>query len=135
MIFMVFDICESDGPCIIESTETGTLTQFPQGGEASVQPPPPGAGNPQRPAKNKFWKTAKLHKPLGEFDTSLFVVDSPASFATTRALGPQPPFGFTNKISHTIRVIDKNTNKPVASGTWNVTVGVTAKGKLTWSFP
>jgi hypothetical protein len=130
MVFMVFEICETDGPCIIESEETATSTLFPQGGKPIAQT---AKSKPLRPAENNHWKKAKRLNPRGVFDTSLIVVDSPASAAVTRAIGQQPPFGFSNQISHTIKVIDKKTNKTVASGTWNVTVGVDAQGNLSAS--
>jgi RHS repeat-associated protein len=124
LFYVDWEIDETDGPCGLNVSETGTI----QRGNNPPQPGPPRSG----PAPAGTWTKADRKQPLGTCTKTLIFVDAPGSRAyLIRVPGIPATFGgFTQTVNHKFDVVNQKTGAIVHTSSHSVTIGLTDSGGL-----
>lgn len=124
LFYADWEIDETDGPCGLNVTETGTIQR---GGN------PPQAGPPRSgPAPQGSWTKADRQRPLGACKQTLIFVDAPGSRAYLRRVPGIPATfgGFTQTVNQKFEVINQRTGQIVHTSSHSVMIGLNDKGGL-----
>ena len=124
LFYVDWEIDETDGPCGLNVSETGTI----QRGNNPPQPGPPRSG----PAPAGSWTKADRKQPLGTCTKTLIFVDAPGSRAYLKRVPGIPATfgGFTQTVNQKFEVVNQKTGAIVHTSSHSVTIGLTDSGGL-----